>query len=150
MRHNRDAITPVSRSPRLPAKMSMLIADRFVNSRASRVAFVRPRAGLTSPDTTFNYPPDARGVIAAANIKDFAPTTMHAARAAALASDSYLRRRSILSSSIRHATRADLEGFFIVVFIEFDDRAGTNRPGLISHQTGVIELIPARSTGATR
>lgn len=75
---------------------------------------------------------------------------MRAARAAAiaLASDSYLHQRSILSSPIRHATRAYLEGFFIVVFIEFVDR--TNRPGLISHQTGVIELIPAPKVSTRR
>jgi len=76
MRHNRDAITPVSRLASIAcAKMSMLIADRFVNSpcRHPCVAFVRPRAGLNvPPDTTFNYPSTYRAIVDATNIKDLA------------------------------------------------------------------------------
>lgn len=97
-------------SPRLPDKMSMLIADRFVNSPC------RPRIGLCPaasglnvplppPHTTFNYPSMHRVIVDVANIKDLAPTMYGTRCSRSLARDSTSAIDSVIVDSTRQRSR---------------------------------------------
>lgn len=91
--------------------MSMLIADRFVNSPFRPSRSLCPTASglnvsLLPPHTTFNYPSMHRAIVDVANIKDLA-STMYGTRCPRSLARSLAILRSVgdrfLSSSIRHA-----------------------------------------------
>lgn len=130
------------RPPRLPAKMSMLIADRFINSRIGPAwAFVWPRAGLMfSPplDATFNYPAD-RARSPRGECKRFPPPSCHpltirAARARSRTNDSFYLYPAIdpvIVDSTRYAVVVPPGWRGILycrVYQARRSRAGTNRP----------------------
>lgn len=101
-------------SPRLPGKMSMLIADRFVNSpcRPPR-SLCLTASGLNvpllpPPHTTFNYPPMHRTIVDVANIKDLAPTmygTRYSPFVRSLTRDSTSVIDSVIADSTRQRSR---------------------------------------------
>lgn len=98
-------------SPRLPGKMSMLIADRFVNSpcRPPR-SLCLTASGLSvplppPPRTTFNYPSMHRAIVDVANIKDLAPTMYGTRCPRSLARDSTSTIDSVIVGSTRQRSR---------------------------------------------
>lgn len=93
-------------SPRLRGKMSMLIADRFVNSpcrppRSLCLTASGLSVSLPPSRTTFNYPSMHRAIVDVANIKDLAPTMYGTRCPRSLARDSTSAIDSVIVDSTR-------------------------------------------------